>query len=97
MIPATNIRIITIVVMAIGIDSTIGLCTLAYCMIAGIRADPTLITAFVGLTSGLSGALTGLLANTRSGSQDGLPGHPIETKITNTESQPVPVAETSNP
>lgn len=66
-IPATSIRIITIVVIAIASDATIGILTLAYCMISMIQPPESLTTAFVGITSGLVGALTGLLINTRSG------------------------------
>jgi hypothetical protein len=62
----TSLRIITIVVCGIAIDATIGILTLSYCLIAKIEPDPTLITAYVGVTSGLFGALTGLLVNTRT-------------------------------
>lgn len=62
----TSLRIITIVVCGIAIDATIGLITLSYCLIAGIKPDPTLITAYVGMTGGLFGALSGLLVNTRT-------------------------------
>lgn len=62
----TSLRIITIVVCGIAIDATIGILTLSYCLVVGIKPDPTLITAYVGVTSGLFGALSGLLVNTRT-------------------------------
>ena len=62
----TSLRIITIVVCGIAVDATIGLLTLSYCLIFGIKPDPTLITAYVGMTGGLFGALSGLLVNTRT-------------------------------
>lgn len=65
-IPATSKTIITIVVCFIGIDTTVGILTLSACLILGLKPDPTLVTAYVGLTSGLTGALIGLLSNTRS-------------------------------
>lgn len=65
-LPTTSIRIITIVVCAIALDATLGLLTLSYCLILGIKPDPTLITAYVGMTGGLFGALSGLLVNTRT-------------------------------
>ncbi len=65
-IPATSITIIKIVVSAIAICAIVTVVTLSICMMRGVRADPTLITAYVGITTGSLGALTGLLANTRS-------------------------------
>jgi hypothetical protein len=89
MTPTTNLRIITIVVTAIAIDALLGLATLSYCMIVSLKPDPTLITAYVGLTSGLSGALTGLLVNTRTQERQELP---VKTTIENLPNDPVPVA-----
>lgn len=65
-VPATSLRIITIVVFAIAVNVTICIGTMAYCLISKITPDTTLFTAFVGVTGGLAGALTGLLVNTRT-------------------------------
>jgi hypothetical protein len=65
-IPSTSVRVIAIVVTAIALDAFIGITTLSVCLVMGIKPDPTLITAYVGITGGLVGALTGLLANTRT-------------------------------
>ena len=43
---------------------TIG--TLSVMLYMGTKADPTLLTAYVGITTGSIGALTALLANTRT-------------------------------
>lgn len=66
MIPTTSLRIIMIVVLAIATDVTVGLGALSYCLIAGVHADSTLLTAYVGMTGSLIGALTGMLVNTRT-------------------------------
>jgi hypothetical protein len=65
-IPATSKRIITIVVSTLALCTVITISTLSACVILGTQPDPTLITAYVGITTGSLGALTGLLANTRS-------------------------------
>lgn len=88
---STSIRIITIVVCAIATNATLGLMTLAYCMVTGRQPDPVLVTAFVSLTSGFAGALTGMLINTRSTPHE--PTDPPEVKISNTSDHPVPVKE----
>ena len=64
--PTTSIRIIGIVVTSLAVNLTLGLLTLAICMIFGVKPEGALLTAFVGVTGQLSGALTGLLVNTRS-------------------------------
>ena len=64
--PATSVRIIGIVVTSLALNLTLGLITLAICMIFGVKPEGALLTAFVGVTGQLSGALTGLLVNTRS-------------------------------
>jgi uncharacterized membrane protein YczE len=80
-IPSTSIRIITIVIVAIGLDATIGIGTLSACMLLGLKPDPSLVTAYVGITSGLTGALVGMLSNTRSqpGTDDDLPKAVVAT------------------
>jgi len=87
MTPTTNLRIITIVVLSIAANSFIGISTLSYCMVIGLKPDPTLITAYVGITSGLVGALTGLLVNTRTSS-----AAPAVTPVTVENREPVDVA-----
>lgn len=65
-IPATSKRIITIVVSTIAICAVVTITTLSTCVILNVKPDATLLTAYVGITTGALGALTGLLANTRS-------------------------------
>jgi hypothetical protein len=65
-IPATSKTIIKIVVATIAICAVLTIATLSACVILNVRPDATLLTAYVGITTGSLGALTGLLANTRS-------------------------------
>ena len=65
-IPSTSKTIITIVIATISINATVGVGALSTCLILGLKPETGLVTAFVALTSGLVGALTGLLANTRT-------------------------------
>jgi len=65
----TNPKIIALVVGTIAVDATVGLLVLSYCLVLGIVPDQVLLTAYIGLTTGLIGTLTGLLINTRSQSQ----------------------------
>ncbi len=66
-IPATSKRIITIVVATLAVCSVITITTLSVCVILGVKPDPTLLTAYVGITTGSLGALTGLLLDAALG------------------------------
>ena len=65
-VPATSIKVITIVVIAIAVGSILCITTLAFCLLWGKWSEGSLLTAFVALTGQLIGSLTGLLVNTRS-------------------------------
>lgn len=65
-IPATSKRIITIVVATIAICAVVTITSLSICVVLNVSPNTTLLTAYVGITTGALGALTGLLANTRS-------------------------------
>ena len=60
-----NQNTITIVVIALAVDGFIGMCALAWCLVTNTKPDPTLLTAFCSLTSGLTGVLGGMLMTTR--------------------------------
>jgi hypothetical protein len=79
-----NQRVIQIVVIALAIDGFIGVCALAWCLIQAIKPDPTLLTAFCSLTTGLTGVLGGMLISTRPSSSV------QEVKVTNEKKEPVP-------
>lgn len=65
-IPATSVKIITLVVCAIALGTLVCLFTLAGCMVFHITVEQGLLTAFVGLTGQFVGSLTTMLSNTRS-------------------------------
>lgn len=62
----TSLRIITIVVLSIAILAGMAVGALAYCLISGHQPNEVLLAAFISISSGLVGALTGLLVNTRT-------------------------------
>lgn len=65
-VPATSIRIITIVVVTLALAALITITTLSVCLITSAKPDTTLVTAYVGIATGSLAALTALLANTRT-------------------------------
>lgn len=81
--PATSAHIITIVVISIAALALIGVATLSYLLVAERQPDQVLLTAYVGITTGLVGCLSGLLINTRSSS------HPSEQPVVETASKTV--------
>jgi len=65
-LPATSPDIIKIVVVAIAIGSFTTVATLGVLLVLGSKPDNNILLAFVSLAGQLTGALTGLLINTRS-------------------------------
>lgn len=88
-LPATRSSTINIVIIALSVLALICVGTLSYCMCKDVKPDPTLLTAFIGLTTGLTSALATLLVNTRSSG-----GGPIAMRVTNSKRDPVPTAPT---
>lgn len=62
--PQSNESMIKMVVFAVALDATVGVIVLGWCLLSGIKPDPTLLTAYVGLTGTLSGYLGGMLTKT---------------------------------
>lgn len=60
----SNGGVIKIVVVALAVDAAIGVGSLGWCLVTGVKPDATLLTAFVGLTSALVGYLGGILSRT---------------------------------
>lgn len=95
---STSIRIIRLVVIGIMVLAGESLTVLSAVIIFKIVPDPVILTAYVGITNYLIGALTGLLINTRtqpSGpiSQDTIP----EVKVVNKPDDPVPTTTDEPP
>lgn len=90
---ATNPKIIAVVVVSIAILSLACVLTLSWTIISGAQPDPVLLTAYVGITTGIVGTLSGMLISTKSNPTN---SEPTPTVITNTPQNPVnvePVAE----
>lgn len=64
--PSTKPGIVRLVVLAIATGSFVTIFTLAVLLVLNIKPDTVILTAFVSLAGQLTGALTGLLINTRS-------------------------------
>jgi hypothetical protein len=62
----TPSKLIFIVVCSIAILAAIGMCSICASLFLHVYADAAIVTAVLTLTSGLVGALTGLLINTRT-------------------------------
>ena len=65
-IPSTSKRIITIVVATLSILAIMTIATLSMVMIMGVKPDPIVLTAYVGIAGSSLTGLTALLANTRT-------------------------------
>lgn len=59
--PESNKHIITIVVLTLAVNATIGVCTLAYCIVYEKKPDVGLFTAFVAIVNYILGVISGSL------------------------------------
>ncbi len=107
--PQTNKGIITIVILTLALNATIGLSTLAYCLIAKIEPNQVLLTAFISIITGLLGIIGGMLSKTspteatkqtptetvRQPPHPPVPSGDAPTQVTvmNTPDAPVPTTE----
>ncbi len=78
--PQTNMRIIMIVVITLALNATVGLTTLAYCLLNKIEPNQVLLTAYLSIVTGLLGLIGGMLT---------------KTSPTETTKQPPPMLSTS--
>lgn len=60
----TNKGIISIVIVTLSINATIGLCILGYCLLFNFKPDQILLTAFVAMVNYLLGVISGVLSKT---------------------------------
>ncbi len=92
----SNKSVITIVVMTLAVNATIGVSSLAFCLISGRDLNTALLTAFVGIVNYVLGAVSGMLvktAPTNSTSTSGTTDNPTKTEIVNKEENPVPTTD----
>lgn len=85
---SNNQSIIRIVVLAIAIMAGICVCGLTWCLVNGKELTQNMGMAYVGIANALIGYLAGCLSKTTP-----TPTTPTETKIINTEKEPVNTTE----
>lgn len=87
--PESNKHIITIVVLTLAINATIGVGTIAYCIVFEKKPDVGLFTAFVAIVNYILGVISGSLiksspttstVTTESKAKSDLPGNLEVTK-----------------
>lgn len=82
----SNAHIITIVVVSLAVNATIGVATLSLCLFMNKEVNVALLTAFVGIVNFALGAIAGVLAKTYASPSD----ETQKTEIVNTIDNPVP-------
>lgn len=100
--PQTNLRIIMIVVITLAVNATVGLSTLAYCLVMKIEPNQVLLTAYLSIVTGLLGLIGGMLSKTSPTETTKVatvvphlipPTDPTPVQVVNEASSPVPVKE----
>lgn len=61
---ATNRNVIFVIVLTLALNATVGLSTLAYCLVMKIEPNQVLLTAFISIITGLLGIIGGMLTKT---------------------------------
>ena len=91
----TNKGAIYIVLITLAINATIGVFTLAACLYLNRELNQGLMTAFVGIVTGLLGVIGGMLVKTSPTPTTAvsLPTPPPTVSIDQPPNQPVPVTE----
>ena len=105
--PSTNKGVIFVIVCTLAVNATIGMGTLAYCLIFKVEPNAALLTAFVAIVNFVLGAISGMLVKTspteatKATPVAPLPppipptdGEPTEVVVTNKPTDPVPTTET---
>lgn len=92
--PQTNMRVIMIVVITLALNATIGLSTLAYCLVFKIEPNQVLLTAYLSIVTGLLGLIGGMLTKTSpTETTKATAGVPAKVTVVNPTSDPVPTTE----
>ena len=88
--PETNKSIVFIVALTLAMNATIGMCTLAYCLITQRELNVALFTAFVAIVNYIFGVISGMLLKT---SPTASASEPQKVEMTNTQQNPAVVTE----
>ncbi len=62
--PSTNKGVIFVVIAVLAFNASLGLSSLAYCMVFKIEPNQVLLTAIMNITAGLLGVIGGMLTKT---------------------------------
>ena len=101
--PQTNMRVIMIVVITLALNATVGLCTLAYCLVTKVEPNQVLLTAYLSIITGLLGVIGGMLSKTSPTETTKVaavipplvpPTAPTQVQVVNEPDAPVPTVET---
>jgi hypothetical protein len=91
--PDTNKGIIFVVITALAFNATLGLSSLAYCLVFKVDPNQVLLTAIMNITSGLLGVIGGMLTKTAptETTKQAIPiPVPSQVHVTNQPGDPVP-------
>ncbi len=101
----TNKGVIFLVVGGLIANGTIGMSSLAYCLVFKVEPNTALLTAFVGIVNYILGAISGMLVKTAptettkqplpTAPQASLPANGVTpVQVVNPPTDPVPTVET---
>ena len=103
--PETNKGVILVIVLTLAVNATIGMATLAYCLISQTEPNAALLTAFVAIVNFVLGAISGMLVKTSptEATKQPLPNppspppptndNPTLVQVVNQPTDPVPTEE----
>ena len=103
--PETNKWMIFLIILTLAVNATIGVGTLAYCLISQTEPNAALLTAFVAIVNFVLGAISGMLVKTSptEATKQPLPNppsppmpmnaNPTQVEVVNTPVNPVPTEE----
>ncbi len=93
-------RIIMIVVITLALNATIGISTLAYCLVNKIDPNQVLLTSFIASITGILGIIGGMLVKTSPTATTTTPPSPspppngvTPVQVVNEPTDPVPTKE----
>ena len=87
---------IFLIILTLAVNATIGVGTLAYCLISQTEPNAALLTAFVAIVNFVLGAISGMLVKTSptEATKQPLPNPPSPPPPTNDNPTPVQVVNT---
>ncbi len=97
--PDTNKGVIFVVVVALAFNATLGLSSLAWCMVNKVDPNQVLLTAVMNITSALLGVIGGMLTKTAptETTKSVAVAIPSQVHVTNKPGDPVPTTTEIKP